>query len=236
MVLYLTIIAVCILAISAIVAPVFSVNFFIVLALVCAATVLVIIVDAFVATVCRLLPKKCANHESKAYVVSVKEKNFYEKLKIRKWKDKIPEIGHFTGFRKNKIAEPKSVEYLDRFLLEICYGELGHFFILFIGFAILLFFPLFDRPSLWFSISIPVSVINVLLNLPSIFILRYNSYKLKILRKSNLKKQQRETEKRTLEEVAAADGSQKEPLESVAIKTLRKSEEKFNKTDEKKNA
>ena len=100
----------------------------------------------------------------------------------------MPEIGHFTGFRKNKIADPKSVEYLDRFLLEICYGEIGHFFSLFFGFAILLMYPLTDT---WFAISIPVAVVNFLLNLPTIFVLRYNCYKLEILLASNLKKQER---------------------------------------------
>jgi hypothetical protein len=186
--LYLLIIFACILVISAIVTLISGLNFLYVLGFTTLAVVLVILVDALVATASRLLPAKCANHEKKIYTVSAKEKKFYEKLKIRKWKDKVPEIGHFTGFRKNKIADPKSVEYLDRFLLEACYGELGHFLSLFLGFTILLFFPL---TGIWFAVAIPVAIINVLLNLPSLFILRYNSYKLEILRKSNLKKQQR---------------------------------------------
>lgn len=80
------------------------------------------------------------------------------------------------------------MEYLDRFLLETCYGELGHLFCVFFGFAILLLFPLTD---IWFAIAVPVAVVNVFLNVPSIFILRYNSYKLEILRKSNVKKRAR---------------------------------------------
>lgn len=188
---------------------IFSTNFFYILGFTAMAAFLVIVVDALVATVCRLLPEKFANHTSKFYTVSAKEKSFYEKLKIRKWKDKVPEIGHFTGFRKNKIADPKSVEYLDRFLLEACYGELGHFCILFIGFTILLlgFIPFFPTMSLWLAISIPVSIVNIFLNVPSLFILRYNSYKLEILRKSNLKKQQRakEKEEQTLRVESAAE-------------------------------
>ena len=191
--LYLTIISGCVLILSAIIALVTEMNFLAVLGFTALAVVIVIVVDALTATVARLLPKKYANEKSKVYEVGKKEKVFYEKLKIRKWKDKVPEIGHFTGFRKNKIADPKSVEYLDRFLLEACYGEMGHFWILFIGFAILLlgFIPFFPKMNLWLSISIPVAIINVFMNLPSLFILRYNSYKLEILRKSNLKKQKR---------------------------------------------
>ena len=212
MILYLSIITVCVLIISATLFFIFSTNFFYILGFTAIAAVLSIVVDALVATVCRLLPEKFANHESKAYTVSAKEKSFYEKLKIRKWKDKVPEIGHFTGFRKNKIADPKSVEYLERFLLETCYGEMGHFWSLFIGFSILLlgFLPFFPTMSFWLAISLPVSIINIFLNLPSLFILRYNSYKLEVLRKSNLKKQQRakqrtETVVEVLSEVAVAD-------------------------------
>ena len=189
MILYLTIITVCVAIISTIVTLIYEANFLAVLGYTALAVVVVITVDALVSTVARILPKKCAQHDKKVYTVSAKEKKFYEKLKIRKWKDFVPEIGHFNGFRKNKIADPKSVEYLDRFLLEICYGEIGHFFSLFLGFLILLMFQL---TNMWWAISIPVAIINIFLNLPSLFILRYNSYKLVILRKSNLKKQTRE--------------------------------------------
>ena len=189
MILYLTIITICVAIISTIVTLIYEANFLAVLGYTALAVVVVIAVDAIVSTIARLLPKKCAQHDKKVYTVSAKEKKFYEKLKIRKWKDFVPEIGHFTGFRKNKIADPKSVEYLDRFLLEVCYGEIGHFFSLFLGFLILLMFPL---TNMWWAVSIPVAIINIFLNFPSLFILRYNSYKLVILRKSNLKKQVRE--------------------------------------------
>ena len=189
MILYLSIISICISIIATLVTLIYKVDFLPVLGYTVLAVVAVILVDIIIATIARLLPKKCADHEKNIYIVSAGEKKFYEKLKIRKWKDYVPEIGHFTGFRKNKIADPKSVAYLDRFLLEICYGEIGHFFSLFFGFAILLMFPL---TKTWWAISIPVAIINVLLNLPSLFILRYNSYKLEILRKSTMKKQSRE--------------------------------------------
>ena len=91
-------------------------------------------------------------------------------------------------FRKNKLADPQSVEYVERFLLESCYGEIGHFFSLFFGFTVLFLYPLSD---VWFSLAIPVAIVNFFLNLPSILVLRYNSYKLVVLKKSLLKKQQR---------------------------------------------
>ncbi len=159
--------------------------FFPALGMTALATVIVVLIDGGTAAVCRLLPKKCANDGLKMYAVSAKEKKFYEKLKIRKWKDKIPEIGHFTGFRKNEIAQPQNLEYLDRFLLEICYGQLGHVCILFTDFLLLLFFPIYPH---WIAVAVPVTLVSIALNIPPIFILRYNSYKMRILRKHLLKK------------------------------------------------
>ena len=188
MILYLLIIFFCSLVIAATVALCTGESFLLLLGLIAIGVVFEILVDGLVATIARLLPAKCADHTKKVYQVSAKEKKFYEKLKIRLWKDKIPEIGHFTGFRKNKLAEPQSVEYVDRFLLESCYGEIGHFFSLFLGFTVLCLYPLSD---VWFALAIPVAIVNFFLNLPSLLVLRYNSYKLVVLKKSLLKKQQR---------------------------------------------
>ncbi len=183
--LYLSLISICVLLLSLVVSVACKVHFLYAFGLSVCAVVLVIIVDGVVAGIARSLPEKFARHESKIFTVSVEEKKFYEKLKIRKWKDKVPEIGHFTGFRKNKIADPQSVEYVERYLLEACYGEIGHFWGVFFGFFILLFFPI---SPIWLSIAMPVAIINIFFCLPSLVILRYNSYKLEILRKNLLKK------------------------------------------------
>ena len=188
MILYLLIIFACSLVIASTVALCTGESFLLLLGLIAIGVVFEILVDGLVATIARLMPAKFADHTKKVYQVSAKEKKFYEKLKIRMWKDKIPEIGHFTGFRKNKLAEPQSIEYVDRFLLESCYGELGHFFALFLGFTVLFLYPLSD---VWFALAIPVAIVNFFLNLPSLLVLRYNSYKLVVLKKSLLKKQQR---------------------------------------------
>ncbi len=196
MLLYLTIIAVAVLFISAVAALITSLNYLPILGFTALAAVLAMAVNGLTATICRLLPTKCANAEKKIFRVSAKEKKFYEKIKIRKWKDKVPEIGQFTGFRKNKLDDPKSVEYLDRFLLETAYGEIGHFTSFFTSFLILLLFPIYE---LWLAVAIPVAVVAALFNIPSFVILRYNSYKLRVLRESNLKKLRRAQAAKTLE-------------------------------------
>lgn len=187
--LYVWIVTVASLLLSAVVTLVSGGNAFTILAFTALAVATVVLMDAITATVCRLLPKKWANHEKKIFQVSAKEKKFYEKLNIRKWKDKIPEIGQFTGFRKNKLDEPNNLQYVNRFLLESCYGEIGHTVSCFAGFAVL---GLFFITPLWWGIAIPVAIVNAIMNLPSLFILRYNSYKLEILRKSIIKKQEKQ--------------------------------------------
>lgn len=197
--LYLLIISLDVIAVAFILWLASGVDFFALLGYTTLATLLVVCIDGITAAIARFLPKKCANHQAKIYAVSGKEKKFYEKMGIRKWKDKLPEIGHFTGFRKNKIADPKNAKYVERFLMEICYGEIGHFFSCFSGFLLLLFWFIF--PPLWWIISLCVAVINAALNIPFVFILRYNSYKLNALYKSLLKKQGSEEEQKQEENI-----------------------------------
>ncbi len=188
MILYMCIIAIAVAAIALVVALAAGVGYVEVVSRTALAAIAVIFVDGVTAAICRALPAKLANPEKKIFHVSQREKKFYEKLKIRKWKDRVPEIGQFTGFRKNKLGDPKNLEYLDRFLLESAYGEIGHFVSCITGFAILFLYPVY---SLWFAVAIPVAIVSALLNIPSFMILRYNSYKLRVLRDSTAKKLRR---------------------------------------------
>ncbi len=186
MILYLSIIGVCWLIISGIVTLIFWQPVWQVVLWTLLAVVLVMVLDALTATVARLLPPP---KDSKFFEVSQKEKNRYEKWNIRAWKDLVPEIGHFTGFRKNKIADPKSAAYVERFLMESRYGEVGHLLSCPTGALIFLLgiIPVFPA-FLWMS-CLGVFAVNFVLNLPPVFILRYNYYKLSILHKSLLKKE-----------------------------------------------
>ncbi len=188
--LYIVIILLCWAAFAAVECLTLPYTYFQALGWTVLATAAVVALDALTATVSRLLPAKWLPENAKVFCVGAKEKRFYEKLRIRKWKDKIPEIGHFTGFRKNELGDTKSLVYIERFLLESRYGEVGHFFSCIVGFLIML--PLPFLPAWWWAISLPVALVNVFLNLPSLFILRYNSYKLEILYQSTKKKQERE--------------------------------------------
>ena len=107
-------------------------------------------------------------------------------MNIKAWKDKVPELGGFTSFHKDKIQDPTSVQYIERFLLEIDYGWVIHIISSFTGFLILLMdYKIFigGNMSVGLSIGIPIAVINAILNLLPAFILRYNYPRLRALLK-----------------------------------------------------
>lgn len=198
MILYGSIIFVCVCLLTGVnavfAAPRFGVSFWFILGAVLINVVAVIAVDGLFAFLIRRLPEKWFGHERSFFQVSAKEKKFYEKLKIRKWKDKVPELGQFTNFHKNKVAEPRNNVYLERYMLEAAYGEVIHLAGCFLGFVIIFFYPL----KYWLCFGFPVAVINLIMNILPYFILRYNFYKMKVLYRSNERKQRRAAEKETL--------------------------------------
>ena len=166
----------------------YNLDFWYIVLAVVLTTISVIAVSGFVATLVRqVLPEKWFNEMD--IKVSKKEMRFYEKLGVKKWKDLVPELGFFTGFRKNKIANPKSIEYVDRYILEINYGIYVHFVSIFASFLIVFIYPL--KYSLMFGI--PVAIVSVILHLMPLFTLRYNLPKLKAIKKILINKKSKET-------------------------------------------
>ena len=121
----------------------------------------------------RLTPKKWYLPEKRIFHVSAKERKFYTKLKIKKWKDHVPELGLFTGFSKSEIKEAEDAEYLCKFLLESNYGVMIHIANALFGFVIA-FIPLCAAPSIW----IPIYAVNFILSILPVAILRYTSHTL----------------------------------------------------------
>lgn len=148
-------------------------------------TVAVIAIDGVFAFIIRRLPGKWFSHESALCSVSHAESDLYRRLGVRKWRDKIPELGMFTGFHKDHIYEPANNEYLKRFILEANYGAVIHFVCVPVGFLILLTVS----PSEALMCGIPVALVNAVLNLMPAFVLRYNVPKLISLMKLNARRQ-----------------------------------------------
>ena len=155
------------------------------------------LIDALVALVGRRLPKRWMNPNKKIFTTSKKEIAFYEKIGVRKWKDKIPELGGFTSFHKNKLSDPWNNEYVERYMLEACYGVIIHLFSPFFGFLIILLdYKMYTGWSwMWLTIMLPIAIVNGILILLPAFILKYNLPKLKMLWDINMKNKKKKEEK-----------------------------------------
>ena len=148
----------------------------------------VIAIDGVFAFIIRRLPEKWFSYDKKIWNVSKAECNFYEKLGIKLWKDKILELGVFTSFSKKTIANPDSKEYMERFILESNYGAIIHIANAIFGFLVIFCFPL----KLVFCFGLPISIVNAILSLLPYMILRYNIPRLHRMRNLLEKKELRQ--------------------------------------------
>lgn len=150
--------------------------------------VAIIIIDLiFAFIVRRCLPKKWFGKDKTHFQAGKKERKFYEKLGIKKWKDKVLELGALSNFRKNKIAEPNSNAYIERYIIEANYGIIVHVADIIFGFTVIFIYPL----KVWLYFGFPVAFVNAVLNLLPLMILRYNLPKLHALYKYNEKREKR---------------------------------------------
>ncbi len=165
--------------------PIFGFGVGYVILAVVLSTVAVIIVDGIFATFTRwIFPKKWFGVDKTHFMASKRECRFLERIGIKKWKDKVLELGMFANFRKNKIAQPNNPEYIKRYIYEANCGILGHALGAFFGYLIVFIYPL----QYWLCFGVPVATVNLVLSLMPLFILRYNLPKLHVLYKYNLKR------------------------------------------------
>ena len=138
-----------------------------------------IAVDGFVAFVICRFPDKWFSIDKKRFNVSKREQRFYEILGIRKWKDKVWELGGLNGFSKSKISNPADPKFAERFLIESNKGYVEHIIGIILGFTVIFIFPF----KYALTLGLPVAIVNMLLNSMSAMILRYNIPKLQTLYK-----------------------------------------------------
>ena len=127
--------------------------------------------DGVVATfIRRSLPAKWYDYKVEWRKVSDKECKFYDALNIKAWKDKVLELGVFTSFSKKKIANPRSREYMEQFILECNYGWSIHLWNAILGFLLIPVYPAAFR----LPVILPACIINFILSMLPFMILRYN--------------------------------------------------------------
>lgn len=152
--------------------------------------VVLFLIDALLAWLIRKLPEKWFDSNNKHFDERKGERKFYEALGIKKWKDKIPELGGFTDFHKDKIYEPNSIEFYERFILESNYGSVLHIISAFIGYLIIFMAPL----KTCLLMAIPMATVNFVLCILPYFVLRYNVGKLKKVLNNLKRRKIRETQ------------------------------------------
>lgn len=192
MILYLTTIFIAIILITIMNIAIYTLPFFSIASLdilgVTFSTVAIeFIISAIIALAIHWLPKSWFLAEKKIFKVYRWERKFYEKLGIKKWKDKVWELGGLGGFRKNKINDPKNPEYLTTFLMESNKGFVVHIISVFAVFLCIPFFPQYA----W-TIGFPASMVGLVLHILPALILRYNIPKLLIARERARRTKERE--------------------------------------------
>jgi len=160
-------------------------SFLYLIVLVIILTLVEIIIDCVFATLVRwIFPKKWFSVDKKFFSASKKERIFYEKIGIKKWKDKTLDLGSVTGFKKKTLQKTTDETYFERFIIECNYGVLVHVLCDFFGFAVLFLCP----NPFKLTIGLPVAIVNLFLNSLSLFILRYNLPKLRAVYNFNIKR------------------------------------------------
>lgn len=136
-------------------------------------TLLLIIIDGVIAFLVSRIPQKWLNPYFWGYKIFKFERRFYEFLGVRKWKDKIPELGGaLKNFSKSKIEE-HTPQYVYNFITETISGEILHNYA--IVFGALIFFAL---PKYILNFALPLFLINAVLNILPAIVQRYTRPKL----------------------------------------------------------
>ena len=139
------------------------------------ATLLAFALDGLIAYLVHLIPNRLFPADSSRYMVSERAARLYERLGVKRWKDKVWELGGLGGFSKGAIASPDDPKYIEKFIIECNKGVLTHR----IGYAAGFLAMLTLRMPLALTIALPVAVVNLFLNVLPTIVLRNNTPLLK---------------------------------------------------------
>lgn len=134
-------------------------------------TALQFALDGAIAILIRLMPDRYFGVGNTLFNVSAREQKLYRLLKVRRWKDKVWELGGIGGFSKKQLADPKSPAYIEKFIVECNKGVVTHRLSYLIGFLAMLTV----EGATAFTVALPVAVVNLYLNILPTLVLRYNT-------------------------------------------------------------
>ena len=123
-----------------------------------------------------LVPKNLYMQDKKIYNERKFEATLFKKLKIKKWKDNVPQFLKIKNINKIK-EENKQVDadYINFFIIETRRGELMHLLDIILGIIAMLFLP----RHYFLRYSLPIILVWIFFNGLSIIIQRYNRPRLK---------------------------------------------------------
>ena len=122
--------------------------------------------------------------------------------RVKTWKDKIPVGGRVAGFRMNKLENPKSVEYLERYMFESCFAEYLHFSIFAWCFVAMVILLVCIPKYLFFRMVFPIAILFAYQNITSVIIQWYMRPRI-VKYRDSLKLRQQYQIKNKIEEVKA---------------------------------
>lgn len=134
-------------------------------------TAMQFVLDAVVAIIVNKTPRKFFNVDNRRFSVTERERAFYVKLGVRRWHDKVWELGALGGFSKRTVREPNNPEYLERYIVECNKGVVTHRLSYFVGFFVM--WPL--SGIMTYTVALPVALVNLFLNILPTIVLRYNT-------------------------------------------------------------
>lgn len=135
--------------------------------------------DGLIAILINKLPDRLFAADNPLYAVSEGEKRLYKRLGVRRWKDKVWELGGLGGFSKRTLADPGSPAYIERFIIECNKGVLTHRLSYPVGYLTMLL----TTGLCAYTVALPVATVNLFLNILPTLILRYNTPKLQAMLK-----------------------------------------------------
>jgi hypothetical protein len=142
-------------------------------------TALQFALDGIIAIAINKMPDKWFGIDNPLYHVTAFEKSLYKKLNVRLWKDKVWELGGLGGFSKKSLKNPADPEYVERFIIECNKGVMTHRLAYPIGFLAMLTL----KSPCNFTIALPVALVNLFLSVLPTIVLRHNTPMLKSLLK-----------------------------------------------------
>lgn len=132
-----------------------------------------------------LVPKRFFNENAWLFRERKFEGPLYRKIKVTKWKDKLPDAGKLINFQRDSLPCDIDESYINRFITECCIAELGHLSVGIIGFTSLFFVFLIpgNNKLEHLGIFLLLSVLDLGIQMLFVIIQRYNRPRLIKLRK-----------------------------------------------------